>query len=78
VVQACQVLYEVRKSNALRFTRGTPGFRRDRGCLRFLEESRFLKNHGRIVATVELPGEDAVLYFNLSLEPLPLNLNEVL
>ena len=78
MVQASQVLDEVRKPNALRFTGCTPGFRRDGGCLGFLEESRFLEYHGRIVATVELPGEDAVLDFDLSLEPLPLNLNEVL
>ena len=77
-MQASQVLNEVRKPIALRFTGGTPRFRRDRGCLRFLQEWCFLQNHGRIVAAVELPGEDAVLDLHLSLKPLPLNLNEVL
>ena len=78
MVQACQVLDEVRKPKGLRFAAGNPGFRRDRGCLGFLQERSFLQNHGRINAAVELPGEDAVLDFDLSLKPLPLNLNEVL
>lgn len=56
MVQACKVLNEVRKSKGLRFTAVDHGFRRDRDCLRFLEERCFLQNHGRIVAAVELPG----------------------
>ena len=78
MVQASQVLDEVSEPKGLRLAAGDPGFRRDRGCLGFLQERGFLQYHGRIVTAVELPGEYAVLDFDLSLKPLPLNLNEVL